>query len=186
MPWNKSKEKKIDYPVTGADFYPTILEYAQINLLENQHKDGMSLKSIIEEGQVPNERALYWHYPHYGNQGGDPSSIIREGDWKLIHYYEDDSNELYTMKKDAYEQNNVANQFPEITNKLSIKLENWLISVDAKFPEIDSEFNSIKRGKYERLIREKRLPNLEKERIEMLSNDFTPNKDWWGSKVTKD
>mgnify|MGYP003644510137 FL=1 len=186
VPWNKSKEKKIDYPVTGADFYPTILEYAQINLLENQHKDGMSLKSIIEEGQVPNERALYWHYPHYGNQGGDPSSIIREGDWKLIHYYEDDSNELYTMKKDAYEQNNVANQFPEITNKLSIKLENWLISVDAKFPEIDSEFNSIKRGKYERLIREKRLPNLEKERIEMLSNDFTPNKDWWGSKVTKD
>ena len=80
----------------------------------------------------------------------------------------------------------IAEQFPEITNKLSSKLKNWLISVDAKFPEIDSEFDALKRAKYDKMIREKRLPNLEKERIEMLSKDFTPNKDWWGSKVTKD
>ncbi|MGC1204992.1 MAG: sulfatase [Flavobacteriaceae bacterium] len=186
IPWQKSENKKIDYPVTGADFYPTILDYAQIDLIPNQHQDGISLKPIIEEGKTPNERTLYWHYPHYGNQGGDPSSIIREGDWKLIHYYEDETNELYNMLDDSFEQNNLAEQFPEITNKLSSKLKNWLISVDAKFPEIDSEFDALKRAKYDKMIREKRLPNLEKERIEMLSKDFTPNKDWWGSKVTKD
>ncbi|HMP31455.1 MAG TPA: sulfatase, partial [Saprospiraceae bacterium] len=90
IPWSKTKGIKVDYPVTGADFYPTILEYAHINLMPNQHKDGVSLKPIIDNSRlVLKERSLYWHYPHYGNQGGDPSSIIRKGDWKLIHYYED-------------------------------------------------------------------------------------------------
>lgn len=186
VPWQNVKGKQVDYPVTGADFYPTILEYAQIDLLENQHKDGISLKSIIEEGKIPNERPLYWHYPHYGNQGGDPSSTIREGDWKLIHYYEDDSNELYNMKDDPFEQNNIAAQNIETTTKLYKKLKNWLITVDAKLPKKDTEFDAVKRAKYEKMIREKLLAKLEIERLEMLSKDFTPNKDWWGSKLTKD
>tara|TARA_B110000902_G_scaffold175613_1_gene199352 strand:+ start:21662 stop:23263 length:1602 start_codon:yes stop_codon:yes gene_type:complete len=186
VPWNKSKEKVIDYPVTGADFYPTILEYAQIDLLPNQHKDGISLKSIIEENIIPKERPLYWHYPHYGNQGGDPSSIIRQGDWKLIHYYEDDSNELYNLKDDEFEHNNIASQNPEITSKLSVQLKNWLVSVDAKFPKKDTEFDPIKRAKYNKMIREKKLTKLEQERKNILSTDFKPNKDWWGSKTTKD
>ncbi|MDG1729157.1 MAG: sulfatase [Algibacter sp.] len=186
VPWNTSTEKTIDYPVTGADFYPTILDYAHIELLHNQHIDGISLKPIIEAGKIPEERPLYWHYPHYGNQGGDPSSIIREGDWKLIHYYEDGSNALYNIKDDAFEQNNVATQFPEIATKLSTNLKNWLISVDAKYPETDTEFNPVKRANYEKMIREKRWPNLENQRRKMLSKDFTPNKDWWGSKLTHD
>lgn len=186
VPWQNSKNKVISYPVTGADFYPTILDYAQIDLLENQHKDGISLRPIIEKGELPNKRPLYWHYPHYGNQGGDPSSIIREGNWKLIHYYEDGTNELYNMKDDSFEQHNLATQNPEITSKLSSKLKNWLISVNAKFPETDPEFNPEKRANFDKMIREKRWPNLEKERMEMLSKDFTPNNDWWGSKMTKE
>lgn len=186
VPWQNSKGKEVTYPVTGADFYPTILDYAQIDLLEKQHKDGISLRQLIEKEEVFPERPLYWHYPHYGNQGGDPSSIIREGDWKLIHYYEDDINELYNLNEDAYEQNNLASKFPEITNKLSNNLKNWLISVNAKFPEKDLEFDSIKRANYDKKIVEKLLPKLEKERIDMLSKDFKPNKDWWGSKLTKD
>tara|TARA_R110002126_G_scaffold72364_1_gene180922 strand:+ start:107914 stop:109503 length:1590 start_codon:yes stop_codon:yes gene_type:complete len=184
VPWQHSKGKTIEYPVTGADFYPTILDYANIDLKPNQHKDGISLNSLIEsEVELP-ERPLYWHYPHYGNQGGDPSSIIREGDWKLIYYYEDDSNELYNMTNDAFEQNNVANQNPEITKKLSKKLKNWLRSVDAKFPEVDTEFNPEKRANYDKMIREKRWPNKENERIKILSKEFQPNKNWWGSKLT--
>jgi arylsulfatase A-like enzyme len=186
VPWKKSKNNQSDFPVTGADLYPTILEYANIDLLPNQHKDGISLKSIIENGKTPNERPLYWHYPHYGNQGGDPSSIIRKGDWKLIHYYEDDSNELYNLKNDPYEQQNIATQNQETKTELYNQLKNWLVSVDAKYPEKDPEFDSEKRANYEKMIREKRFVNLEKERKKMLSKDFSPNKDWWGSKVTKE
>lgn len=186
VPWQKSNGKKVDYPVTGADFYPTILDYAQIKELPEQHQDGISLKPIIDENKTLNKRPLYWHYPHYGNQGGDPSSVIREGDWKLIHYYEDGTNELYNMKDDASEQNNLADQFPEITSKLHNKLKKWLVSVNAKYPKKDLEFDAEKRARYDKNIIEKRLPKLEQERLNMLSKDFQPNKDWWGSKVTKD
>jgi arylsulfatase A-like enzyme len=186
VPWRNSNVNSSDYPVTGADFYPTILEYANIDLLENEHKDGISLKSIIDKNQVPNERALYWHYPHYGNQGGDPSSIIRKGKWKLIHYYENNSNELYNLENDPFEMKNFAKKEVEVTKELLLNLKNWLVAVNAKYPKVDSLFNQEKRELYDNQIKNKKLPSLEKQRLKMLSEDFIPNKDWWGSKITKD
>ena len=186
VPWNNSNIKTFDYPVTGADFYPTILDYANISLMPNQHKDGVSLKSIIENGTELPERPLYWHYPHYGNQGGDPASIIRKGKWKLIHYYEDNINELYNLENDPYENTNLADLDTLTTSDLWNDLKNWLIEVNAKYPEIDTEFDTQKRAEYDKEIVEKLLPKLEKERIKMLSKDFKPNADWWGSMKTKD
>lgn len=186
VPWKKSNGKKNEYPVTGADFYPTILDYANIPLLPEQHKDGISLKSIINDGIIPAERPLYWHYPHYGNQGGDPNSIIREGKWKLIHYYEDNRDELYDLDKDVYEHNNVAAQNSETAIKLSNQLKNWLENVHAVYPEEDALFDVAKRKEYDANTISKVLPKLENEREKMLSKDFQPNADWWGSKVTKD
>lgn len=186
VPWNNSKEKTFDYPVTGADFYPTILDYAHIDLIPNQHQDGLSLKSLMDSHTELPERPLYWHYPHYGNQGGDPSSMIRKGDWKLIHYYENESNELFNVKTDPYEKKDLANHYPEITSDLYRNLKGWLNSVNAKYPEKDSEFDSEKRAAYDNQILEKLLPKLERERMEMLSEDFQPNEDWWESNQTKD
>ncbi len=186
VPWNNSKEKVIDYPVSGADFYPTILDYTHINLIPNQHQDGISLKPLIDNQAELAERPLYWHYPHYGNQGGDPSSIIRKGDWKLIHYYEDDSNELYNLKSDPYEKHNLADTNSEITSNLHNDLMKWLESVDAKFPETDTKFDPSKRANYDKKIIEKLWPKLENERRMMLLKEFQPNEDWWGSKFTND
>jgi arylsulfatase A-like enzyme len=186
VPWANSSGKTNDYPVTGADFYPTILDYANLSLLPNQHQDGISLKAIIDQGKKPEERALYWHYPHYGNQGGDPSSIIRKGDWKLIHYYEDGKNELYNLKTDPYEKNNLVNSNVQLSNDLFTNLQQWLQSVDAKYPIPDPEYNAEKRKEYEKSVVEKMWPKLESDRKNMLSKDFKPNADWWGSMVTKD
>ena len=146
----------------------------------------MSLKPIIEENKIPNQRPLFWHYPHYGNQGGDPSSMIREGDWKLIYYYETSSSELYNLKNDPFENKNLAKQKLELTKKLSIKLKNWLVTVDAKYPTRDSFFNQLRRNIYDDGVRNNKLSNLEKQRLKLLSKDFLPNKNWWGSKTTKD
>ena len=74
-----------DTPVIGTDFFPTLLELAGIDSIPEQHLDGVSLVPLLK-GEAIDERPLFWHYPHYGNQGGEPSSIIREGDWKLIYY----------------------------------------------------------------------------------------------------
>jgi arylsulfatase A-like enzyme len=180
------ESKTIDTPVTGSDFYPTLLDLANIPLLPKQHKDGKSLRPLIENTAEFPERPLYWHYPHYGNQGGDPSSIIRIGDWKLIHYYEEDTQELFNLADDPFEANNIAEEYPERTQQMHQELVNYLNEVGAKFPEPDPEFDAEKRAKYMENVKEKRLPNLEQQRKNMLSEDFQPNEDWWGSILTID
>ena len=185
VPFIKNAIKTIDYPVTGADFYPTLLDLANIPTLPEQHVDGISLKPLIEGMPLP-ERPLYWHYPHYGNQGGDPSSIIRLGEWKLIHYWEDDSDELYHLKSDMGEQNDVAEDNPEVAQRLSKQLMDWLAEVDANMATPDSEYNEeLDRQRHQTIVNEL-WPKLEKERLDYLSEDFRPNGDWWGSKLTRD
>lgn len=86
-----------DVPVISTDFYPTILEMAGLPWREAQHVDGVSLVPLLMgRGRLP-DRSLYWHYPHYGNQGGSPSAAIRDGDWKLIEFFEDGRVELYEI-----------------------------------------------------------------------------------------
>jgi arylsulfatase A-like enzyme len=178
--------KEVDTPVAGADLYPTLLDLANLELLPNQHKDGVSLKPLIEGTSTFEERALYWHYPHYGNQGGDPSSIIREGDWKLIHYYEEDTQQLFNLAEDPYEQKDMASVETERAQQMHQQLMKYLNEVGAKFPEFDPEFDAEKRANYMKNVEDKRMKNLEKQRQEMLSEDFQPNEDWWGSKTTID
>ncbi|NNE77658.1 MAG: sulfatase, partial [Pricia sp.] len=126
------------------------------------------------------------HYPHYGNQGGNPSSIIREENWKLIHYWEDGSEELYNLGSDGGEQSNVLEKHPEIAKKLSKKLMDWLIEVGANMPTEDPEFDSKLAEKRHNSIVNEKWPALEAERMKFLSEDFKPNENWWGSKVTSD
>ncbi|WP_242118760.1 sulfatase [Aestuariivivens sediminicola] len=186
VPWLNTKGMTHDYPVIGTDFYPTILDLAQIELIPDQHTDGLSLKPLLEGQQTLPERPLYWHYPHYGNQGGEPSSIIREGHWKLIHYWEDNRNELYDLQKDPEEKQDVSNLNTEITKALQLKLMQWLKSVDAKQPVKDTLYNDSLSQKRKAYIKSTLLPRLEQERLNVLSIDFEPNPDWWNSKVTTD
>ncbi|RAV28095.1 sulfatase [Sinomicrobium soli] len=186
VPWQKSGGKHCDDPVTGADFYPTLLDYAGIDLPVEQPVDGVSLRPVIDRGEVLPERPLFWHYPHYGNQGGEPSSVIREGDWKLIHYYEDNRDELYHINDDPYEQENLAGRYPDKVSGLRNKLKSWLTGVGARYPTEDSEFDKEKKEAYHDRIVNKVLPGLEEQRMDFLSDSFEPNKDWWGSMITKD
>ena len=68
--------------------------------------DGVSLVPILSGNKIQ-DRRLYWQYPHYGNQGGEPSSNIMESDWKLIHYHEDGRNELFNLGNDIGKQNDL-------------------------------------------------------------------------------
>jgi len=121
-------------PVTSTDFYPTMLEIASVPLRPDQHVDGMSWVPLLK-GQKMNRGPLYWHYPHYGNQGGAPASAIRDGRWKLVRFYEPGCEiELYDLNDDMGETKNLANKYPEIADKLNAKLSAWLKEVDAKFP----------------------------------------------------
>ncbi len=121
-------------PVTSTDFYPTILELAGLPQRPDQHIDGRSLVPLLQGGLNIDRDAIFWHYPHYGNQGGAPGAAIRNGDWKLIEFFEDNHLELYNLKDDIGEQNNMAEMHPEIVKELREKLHAWQKDVDARFP----------------------------------------------------
>ncbi len=132
------------------------------------------------------ERPLHWHYPHYGNQGGEPSSIIREGDWKLIHYWEDGREELFHLPSVETDELNVIEKHPEIAAGLSEKLSSWLREAGANLPEKDPDYDEqMNKKRHDEIVNEL-LPQLERQRMEFLSKDFQPNEDWRGSKTNID
>ncbi|MFT7029306.1 MAG: arylsulfatase A-like enzyme [Marinoscillum sp.] len=167
-------------PVAGSDFYPTILDFIGVAQRPEDHVDGQSLVPIIKGESLP-ERPLIWHYPHYGNQGGRPSSIIREGQWKLIHYYEDSTQVLYDLSNDLGEQNDLSIENPERLASLSQKLFEYLNSVNAKYPDKDPEYSQEAEAEHLTNVRMKRMPKLEEERMKMLDPNYNPGNNWWGS-----
>ncbi|TBN02936.1 DUF4976 domain-containing protein [Hyunsoonleella flava] len=185
VPWLKSV-KYSEVPVVSTDLYPTLLDLANLPLKQEQHIDGVSLKPLLEGNQTNIDRPLFWHYPHYGNQGGEPSSIIQKDGWKLIHYWEDGREELFKLPSEEKDHQNILLKYPEIAKNLSNDLMAWLTYVGAKYPTKDHLFDEIKQDRRLQTIISKKLPNLEQQRLEFLSLDFEPNKDWWGSKITID
>jgi arylsulfatase A-like enzyme len=165
-------------PVIGTDFYPTLLEICGLPARPEQHQDGVSLVPLLK-GKSIADRYLYWHYPHYGNQGGEPSSIIRQGDWKLIHYYEDGRSELYNVIEDVGEQTDVAADHPERVTALSEQLDRWLAEVEARKPVANPAFDPTKHAQEREQIRDRQLPNLEREHANFLNPDFQPRDGWW-------
>ena len=120
-------------PVVSTDFYPTMLEISGLPLRPRQHKDGVSLVPLLK-GEKMDRGPIFWHYPHYSNQGGAPASAVRCGHWKLIKWYEDNQLELYDLKEDIGEKNNLADKKPELADKLHKRLNEWLKKMDAKYP----------------------------------------------------
>jgi arylsulfatase A-like enzyme len=123
-----------DERVITCDFFPTCLEAAGLKLQPEKHKDGVSLLSILKGGDKFTSRPLYWHYPHYSNQGGRPGSAIIDEGWKLIHNYEEDRMELFHLKDDPNETTDLAKKNADKVAELRKKLDDWRKEVGAKAP----------------------------------------------------
>ncbi|MDA1266339.1 MAG: sulfatase-like hydrolase/transferase, partial [Planctomycetota bacterium] len=123
----------IDDPAWGADLYPTALAAAGLDLRPTQHLDGLALTPALRGGALP-QRALYWHYPHYGNQGGAPSGAVRWGDWKLCEWFEDDRVELFHLGEDEGELRDLASAEPERAAQLRGLLSAWRGRTEANMP----------------------------------------------------
>ena len=121
-------------PVISTDFYPTILEMAGLPPRPQQHCDGISLVSLLTTGIAPSRPAIFWHYPHYSNQGGRPACAVRAGDWKLIRSLEDQRLELYNLAEDLSETRNLAATMPAKTKELNGLLEQFLADTKAAMP----------------------------------------------------
>lgn len=127
-------------PITSPDLYPTLLEAAGLPLRPEQHVDGVSFLPALGGAADFDRGPIFWHYPHYGNQGGEPGSSIRDGDWKLIEFFEDSRLELYNLRADVSECQNLAAEHPELVAGLHAKLCVWRESVNAKMPQPNPEW----------------------------------------------
>jgi arylsulfatase A-like enzyme len=167
-------------PAIGMDFFPTLLDLAGLPPLPKQHVDGVSLVPVLQ-GKSIGPRDLFWHYPHYGNQGGEPSSIIRSKDWKLIYYHEDHRCELYNLADDIGERRNLAAANPEKTAELKKRLDAWLLDTGAILPRPDPRFSRERFGKRIDKARTTLQRKLERRAADYLKPDWKPNPGWWGS-----
>jgi arylsulfatase A-like enzyme len=122
-----------DVPVISTDFFPTILEIAGLSALPDQHQDGLSLVPLLKQNGELTRKDLFWHYPHYSNQGGMPGGAIRRGDYKLIERFEDGRVHLYNLAKDIGEQTDLAEQMPGRVEDMRASLHEWYKEVDARF-----------------------------------------------------
>lgn len=180
VPWLNLRGNENDTPVTGTDFYPTILDLVEAELRPTEHVDGVSLKPLFEGNEIQ-DRLLFWHYPHYGNQGGRPSSVVRDGRWKLIRYYSDSTEVLYDLQSDIEEQVDVRAQNKEVAEQLGKELTNYLERTGATYPMMDPMYDPEAEANHLRNVENQLMPRLEERRLEYLSPDYSPGNNWWGS-----
>jgi len=177
-----------DVPVSGMDFYPTFLDLAGVPVPPERTVDGRSLAPLLRGEDDPTlaGRDLFWHYPHYGNQGGEPSSIILRHPWKLIHYYEDGCDELYHLENDPGEHHDLAASQADRVAALRARLDQWLHETGARFPVPDPEYDPVKAAARLQRIEHQQMPKLEAQHAAFLEPDWEPNPDWWGSLIVRD
>ncbi len=124
------------HPVTTPDFYPTLLEAVGLPLVPAQHCDGRSFLPLLRG--VPFERGpIFWHYPHYSNQGGEPAAAVRDGDWKLIKFFDGERVELYNLAEDLSESHDRAADEVDTVKRLLALLEQWAEEIGCLVPRVN-------------------------------------------------
>ena len=124
-------------PVISADYYPTLLSIAGAAVPATHTVDGESLEPLLRQSGHLKRDAIYWHYPHYHPGGATPYGAIREGDFRLVEFYEDCRVELYNLKDDLGETQDLAAKFPQKTAALQQKLHDWRTRVGAQMPTLN-------------------------------------------------
>ena len=123
-----------DVPVISMDFYPTLLELAGMEPIPEQHRDGTSMVPFLEDPEQAVQRTLLWHYPHYHGSDWRPGAAIRDGNWKLIEFFEDQTVELYDLEQDLGERADLTGTYPEVAERLRIRLHKDLDAMGARYP----------------------------------------------------
>ncbi|QDU64237.1 Arylsulfatase [Planctomycetes bacterium Pan216] len=141
-------------PVSTVDLLPTIVDLAGVPKPERPHVDGVSLVPILEGGKSLDRAAIYWHYPHYHHS--TPASAIRAGDYKLLEFFEDGHRELYNLKSDIGESNDLASAKPQKTTELAAQLDQWRKKVGAKLPTANPNHDPERASQWSRRYGEKR------------------------------
>jgi arylsulfatase A-like enzyme len=129
-------------PVISTDFFPSILEMAGLPLEGEHHLDGVSLAGLLKGEKKLERDAIYWHFPHYSHHGmQSPGGAIRSGDYKLLEYYENGTVQLFNLREDLGEQNDLSRSQPERAAELRAKLHAWRNDVSAQMMSFNPDYS---------------------------------------------
>lgn len=130
-----------EIPVSTVDIFPTIAKAMNRGYSVEKTVDGNDIAGLLEQPEKQKARTLLWHYPHYSNQGGKPGSVIRQGNYKLIYFFEENKIELYDVINDIGETKNLAATHKALAKKMKAKLFAWLKETGATFPDVNPDYN---------------------------------------------
>lgn len=139
-----------DTLVASTDFYPTLLSLAGLPAKPEQHRDGIDLSGLLRGDASPARDTFYWHYPHYHGSTWAPGGAMREGDWKLIEFFDEGTAELYNLKTDLSEKTDLSASELERLKAMRAKLAAWRAETGAHVPqpgESPAAENPKKKGK---------------------------------------
>ncbi|MEQ8786951.1 MAG: sulfatase [Pirellulaceae bacterium] len=133
---------RCDEPVTSADFFPTLVEFAEAGPHARHEVDGKSLRPLLTQQGAFERDAIYFHYPHYHHM--DPAGAIRAGDLKLVEHFDDGQLELFNLRNDLSESNDLAAEMPQQAKKLQQQLAAWRKRVGARMPTPNPDYDPAK------------------------------------------
>jgi arylsulfatase A-like enzyme len=135
-----------DQPINSVDLYPTLLEVAGVEPPPNYPLDGVSYFKLLTSGGKASlgRDAIFWHFPGYlgagvGSWRTTPAGAIRSGDWKLQEFFEDGRIELYNLREDIGQTNNLAAKLPDKAKELHARLAAWRETIKAPMPAKNTE-----------------------------------------------
>ncbi len=131
----------VETPTSLLDIARTALALTGATDVNAETVDGRDLRSLLEADAGAEDEALYWHYPHYSEDGAPPAGAIRHGDLKLIERYEDGAVELYNLADDPGEESNIAELLPEKAAELAAKLAAWRREVGARENQPNADYD---------------------------------------------
>ncbi|MHC4823120.1 MAG: sulfatase [Planctomycetota bacterium] len=126
-------------PIHTADLYTTFAGLAGVSQvrLSQVEAAGLDLGPLLESGIPLPERSLVWHYPHKWGPSGDrygPFTALRNGDWKILYWYQEAEWELFDLGHDLGEQRNLIEERSETASHMQEQLRSWMRRVDAQRP----------------------------------------------------
>jgi arylsulfatase A-like enzyme len=137
---NQNHKEVISEPVVSYDLFPTIINVLNLSS-SNKDIDGIDLSNLFINKEIERE-FIFWHFPHYHGSLWKPGSALRSSDWKLIEFYEDNRLELYNLKDDLSETNDLADIYPEIKSNLYKKLNMIKENLGANETTINKDYQN--------------------------------------------
>lgn len=114
--------------VSGVDWMPTVCELAGVTIPEKHALDGESMADVLKGASRARKRPLFWEWRFriFGEPfHHSPELAVRDGDWKLYVNPDGSRTELYDMRSDLTQLNNVAEHHPEIVAKMRDEVVAW-------------------------------------------------------------